>query len=54
MTVLKTNKAVINGKSVIVKTIYTNKSNQDIRYQINDGKLINYNEFWKMKPKIAS
>lgn len=51
MTILKTQTAIINRKTVTVETITDNDRAQSIAYRIN-GNLIPFDAFWGMKPKF--
>ena len=52
LTTIKTSKAVINGKKVVVDTLHTNTTRQDIVYKVGE-KIIGYNAFWSLSPKFV-
>jgi hypothetical protein len=51
MTIIKTFRAVINGKSTKVETLLASYSRTDISYRVGNETL-SYEAFWELSPKV--
>lgn len=51
MTIIKTFKAVINGRVTKVETILASYSRTDISYRVGN-KTLSFDDFWELSPKV--
>jgi hypothetical protein len=51
MTIIKTFRAVINGKTTKVETLLSSYSRTDISYRVGN-KTLSFDDFWELSPKV--